>query len=61
MSFRDRGEAHLNEDIVMADLGEDLQPGFDTLPPGEEGLFISHAGGSEEVLDDLLGQFHPKK
>ena len=45
----------------MADLGEDLQPGFDVLPPGEEGLFISHAGGSEEVLNDLLGQFRPKK
>ena len=62
MSFRDR-EALLNEDVIMEDLAsvEGHNPTYDMLPPGQEGLFMSHAGGEEEVLDDLLGQFHPRK
>ena len=46
----------------MKDLHEDFQdPTLDTLPLGQEALFISHTGGPEEVLDDLLGQFCSKK
>jgi hypothetical protein len=60
MSFQDR-EALLNEDVAMADLGQDLpDPAFDMLPPGEEGLFRSHAGGPEEMLDDLLNPYRLK-
>jgi hypothetical protein len=60
LSFKDR-EALLNEDVAMQDLYEDIEdPTFETLPPGQEALFLSHAGGPEEVLDDLMGQFRSK-
>ena len=34
---------------------------LDSMPPGEEGMFMSNAGSIDEVYDDVLDQFHPKR
>ena len=63
LSFKER-EALLNEDVVMEDLTLDLNAdddsAFQTLPPGQEALFMSHSGGDEELLDDIMGQYRPR-
>jgi hypothetical protein len=35
--------------------------GLETMPPGEEGMFTSNTGGIDEVYDDVLDQFLPKR
>jgi hypothetical protein len=61
MSFQDR-QALLNEDIAMEELGEELGPdSFNTLPPGEEGILLNHAGNPEEVLEELLDPLQRRK
>jgi hypothetical protein len=61
MSFQDR-QALLNEDVAMEELGEDFDTDtFNTLPPGQEGIILNHAGNPEEVLDDLLDPFRLRK
>ena len=54
MSYDDR-EAVVemdDADIIMdgGDQPDDMDQAFDTLPPGEEGFDISHAGGSTKSL-----------
>jgi len=39
-------------------LDDDL---LDAIPPGEEAMFMSHAGGVDEVHRDVLGQFLPDR
>ena len=55
MSYDDR-EAVVkmdDADIIMdgGDQPDDMDQAFDTLPPGEEGFDISHAGGEHEVFE----------
>jgi hypothetical protein len=64
MSYDDR-EAVIEMDIadtVMddGDQANDMDQAFDTLPPGDEGFDISHAGGEHEVFEgvaDELGMY----
>lgn len=64
MSYDDR-EAVVemdNADVIMdsGDQPDDMVQTFDTLPPGEEGFDISHAGGEHEVFEgaaEALGMY----
>jgi hypothetical protein len=64
MSFEDR-QLLLDEDAAMVDLNvdydSDSDSGFQHPPPGEEGILMSHAGGEDKVLEDMLSQFQPKQ
>jgi hypothetical protein len=60
MNFKER-EALLDEDVAMDDLTQDYDSAFHTFPPGEEGMFMSHAGGEEEVLEDIICQYRSTK
>ena len=57
MSYNDReAVAEMDEtmDYHATNDNESSLPGiFDTLPPGEEGFDISHAGGEHEVFTGL--------
>lgn len=36
------------------DMDSAMDSAFNTLPPGEEGLFLSHAGSEEDILRDII-------
>lgn len=68
MSFESR-DVVLGEDIAMgepsgssgdADGWEDLD-GFTALPPGEEGMFMSNAGGEEQIVQEMIEYSIPQK
>lgn len=62
LSFEDR-QLILDANAALNDIGGSSSneytedSGFNTIPPGEEGMFLSHAGGAEEIIQDLLSQF----
>jgi hypothetical protein len=58
MSFEAR-DAVLGNDESMLDTND--RDALMTIPPGEEAMFFSHAGGTEEVYADVLRQFKPKR
>ncbi len=55
MSFEARDEVMAVDDI---EYNADRDDGWYTLPPGEEGMFLSHEGGEDElckaIFDDTL-------
>lgn len=65
MSFDDR-QLVLDGDVILDDIAgpecSDVdESGFDTIPPGDEGSFMSNAGGAEEIMEDLLNPFQSKR
>jgi hypothetical protein len=39
---------------------EDME-GLLTVPPGEEGMFMSHAGGEDDIFQEIISYAIPKK
>ena len=68
MSFENR-DVVLDADVDMAEPSgsagdeggwEDVE-GFNVLPPGKEGLFMSNAGSGEDVFHEIIDKVAPKK
>jgi hypothetical protein len=57
MSLADR-EHLMDDDIDMMD--PDDMAAFHTVPPGEEGMFMAHAGGAEDLYEDIVEEVHPR-
>ena len=55
MSFEER-------EIILEHEGpNDNSDLLDAIPPGEEAIFLSHAGGVDEVHHDILDQILPQR
>jgi hypothetical protein len=55
MSFEER-------EIILEDRGPNNDSDLlNAIPPGEEAMFLSHAGGVDEVHHDVLNQILPER
>jgi hypothetical protein len=60
-TFRLNAAAKYGLSFEERELLVDEADGLETMPPGEEGMLTSNAGGIDEVYDDVLDQFLPKR
>src|ERR1700675_790916 len=58
MSFDQRQQLFREDDDMLDGTKTDT---LNTAPPGEEGVYMSHAGGLDDVFHEVLDEFQPSK